>query len=205
MGAKTGLLLRSTADAAEVFRTRPALDKDACRDLLPRLYPEATLTEMGDGDLGECAYPSEGLVYIGCYPGVEIIADRQVVVDLPSTLPSRFVAKDGRNTYLHAMHSVTDWLAMGVWHDGTLIRSLSVAPDSGVMEDIGDPLPFETPFWSGEHPVEQLDLEDDAYPLPFHPLELGEEALESFFGFRVEGYPTDIDPFDIPLMGFRVD
>jgi hypothetical protein len=43
----------------------------------------------------------------------------------------------GRRTILHAMHSVVDWLAFAVWEDNRLIRSLSLAPDGGIIEDIG--------------------------------------------------------------------
>ena len=43
------------------------------------------------------------------------------------------------------------------------------------------------------------------YPLPFHSLELGEEALRALFGFALEGNleETDVDPYEIPLQGFR--
>jgi hypothetical protein len=42
--------------------------------------------------------------------------------------------------------------------------------------------------------------------LPFHPLELGEEALRGLFGFVVEGRPDpdDIDAETVSLRGFRV-
>ncbi|GAA2558618.1 hypothetical protein GCM10010435_32100 [Winogradskya consettensis] len=45
------------------------------------------------------------------------------------------------------------------------------------------------------------------YPLPFHPLELGEDALRALFGFILEGHPEpdDVDPFDVPVHGFRVE
>jgi hypothetical protein len=44
------------------------------------------------------------------------------------------------------------------------------------------------------------------YPLPFHPLALGEEALRALFGFVIEGRPdpADLDPEEVPLHGFRV-
>jgi hypothetical protein len=51
------------------------------------------------------------------------------------------------------MHSVVDWFAFAVWQDGRLKRSLSLSPDSGVLEDIGAKLPFEEPYWSGKHPA----------------------------------------------------
>jgi hypothetical protein len=71
----------------------------------------------------------------------------------PSQLPGRLLTPGaGRRVILHAMHSATDWLAYAVWQDGVLLRSLSLSPDGGITEDIGAPLPFEAPFWAGEHP-----------------------------------------------------
>ncbi|WP_344981659.1 DUF6928 family protein [Streptosporangium fragile] len=203
MGAKTGILVHADGDVAEVLRRAPPLDRDACRLLVSRLYAGERVEEIGDGCLGESAYPPEGVVYVGCFPGVEIVTDLALMVDRPSELFPRHVARGGRRTYLHAMHSVVDWLAFGVWHDGVQIRSLSMSPDDGIMESVGDPLPFELPYWAGEHPADPHH--DSDYPFPFHPLDLGEAALEFFFGFRMEGHPTGIAPCDIPLMGFRVD
>lgn len=42
--------------------------------------------------------------------------------------------------------------------------------------------------------------------MPFHPLELGEDALRALFGFVMEGAPDsgDIDTTDVHLHGFRV-
>lgn len=112
----------------------------------------------------------------------------------------------GRAVTVHAMHSVVDWFAFAVWRDGTLVRALSASPDAGVLEDIGQRLPFEEPYWRGEHRVEGGEGEDeDAYPLPFHPLELGEAALGALFGYHLEG-PVDetlLDPETIPLMRFK--
>ncbi|WP_165949437.1 DUF6928 family protein [Kribbella turkmenica] len=41
-----------------------------------------------------------------------------------------------------------------------------LAPDDGVLENLGEPLPFERPYWAGEHPVE---VDEEPYPLEFHP------------------------------------
>ena len=62
------------------------------------------------------------------------------------------------------------------------------------MENIGSPLAFEGPYWAGEHALEPEDENDDPYPLPFHPLELAEEALRTLFGFNYEGIYLDDDP-----------
>lgn len=51
-------------------------------------------------------------------------------------------------------------------------------------------LPFENPYWSGDHPAVDPEEEEGglAYPFPFHPLELGEAALKEFFGYQIEGF-----------------
>ncbi|MEU7977120.1 hypothetical protein AB0B63_01120 [Micromonospora sp. NPDC049081] len=106
---------------------------------------------------------------------------------------------------VHGMHSTFDSLCFAVWENGELLRSLSISPAAGIGENIGEPYDFEMPYWAGEHPVEPM-LSEDPYPLAFHPLDLGEQALRAFFGFTLEGRPDpdDIDPFDVPLHGFHV-
>ncbi|WP_372441967.1 DUF6928 family protein [Actinoplanes campanulatus] len=106
---------------------------------------------------------------------------------------------------MHGMHSVSDSLSFAVCEDGELVHSLCLSPDDGIEENIGEPYDFELPYRAGEHPVEPM-FSEDPYPLPFHPLELGELALRAFFGFIVEGKiePDDIDPLDVHLHAFRV-
>ncbi|EMI56274.1 hypothetical protein RSSM_02293 [Rhodopirellula sallentina SM41] len=69
------------------------------------------------------------------------------------------------------------------------------------MEDIGERLPFEIPFWNGVYPAVD-DEEKEDYPFPFHPLELGEAALLNFFGYQIEGYADKnlIVPEEFPLV-----
>jgi hypothetical protein len=84
---------------------------------------------------------------------------------------------------------------------GAKTALLALSPDTGIAENIGDPLPFEAPYWAGEHPV------TGRYPLPFHPLELGGGvALRALFGFVFEGrpQPTDVDAESVRLAGFQV-
>jgi hypothetical protein len=102
------------------------------------------------------------------------------------------------------MHSVVDWFAFAQWSDGKLARSLSLSPDSGIIEDIGEKLPFEQAYWAGEHPAVGPESDDDEYPLPFHPLDMGETALSALFGYQLEGalISTLFDPESIPLMRF---
>jgi uncharacterized protein DUF6928 len=202
MGAKTWMLVYANGGVEETLMQSNAIDRNASLQLARDLFPEEKLEPMGDGSL-LCTCPPDDEVHLGCFPGVSIVAAKEFGIDYPSKLSTRFISPArGRTIYLHAMHSAVDWLALAKWVDGQLVRSLSVAPDSGVLEDIGQKLPFEEPFWSGKHPATD---DEDSYPLPFHPLELGEVALKEFFGYQLEGFgdPAPIDPESVPLLRFK--
>jgi len=207
MGAKTAILAYADGDAREVLQGRPTLDRAAALDLVGRVLPGWRVEQVFDGSL-EDGYREEGVANVGCFPGLELLCHRSVQVERPSQLDRHLVeASAGRRLYLHAMHSMVDWLAFALWEDTRLVRSLSVWPDGGVVESIGEPLAFEAPFWAGEH-AEEVDPDPDEppYPLPFGPLHLGEEALRSFFGFVYEGEPQpgDIEPSEVALVGVRL-
>ncbi|MFI0445849.1 DUF6928 family protein [Actinomadura sp. 6N118] len=208
MGAKTGFLLYTDSDAKEVLRTAPAPDPEQTAALIECLYADWVVREVEGSSLGDGCYPPYGTTYAARLPGADIICDQRVMLDRPSQLAAHLVeASAGRRLVLHAMHSVVDWLAFAVWEDGRLIRSLSLSPDNGVMENIGAPFPFEAGYWAGEHPVTHHPAwSDEPYALPFHPLELGEDALRELCGFILEGMPEpdDADPFDVALLGYQL-
>jgi hypothetical protein len=211
MGAKTAILVYADGEPAELLRDARDPEPDATRALVARTNPEwAGSPSSSSGSLGDDLYPGQGTVFAGAFPGVEVLCDQQVMIDRPSELPASLLqaGSNQRRIILHAMHSVNDWLAFAIWESGTLVRSLSLSPGSGIIEDIGTPLDFERPYWAGEHPVLTPSLPGrPPYPLPFHPLELGgEAALRALLGFSVEGRPldTDIDPCAIRLAGFEV-
>jgi len=206
MGAKTWLLMYAEGDPAEILRSGPKLDRAASTALVARLFPAASFVAANDESLA-FACPSGGDVMIGCFPGLTIVAAGELAVDLPSQIDNRFLdLAQGRTVYIHLMHSVVDWFAYAIWKDGQWLRSLSVSPDSGVIEDVGERRAFEAPFWSGERPAVDPEEDPDEYPLPFHPLEMGEAALEALFGYQLEGgINADLlDPDKIPLMAFTV-
>ena len=203
MGAKTWMLVYANGDVGEALRVGPQLDRDATLKLASHLFSRDKLVPIGDGDLSYTCPPDDEL-HTGCFPGISILAAKEFGIDYPSTLPMPFVAAGGSGTlYLHAMHSVVDWLAFAQWIDGRLVRSLSLSPESGILEDIGQRFAFEEPFWSGQHPATDGGEED--YPFPFHPLELGEAALKEFFGYQLEG-PLDralLEPESIRLLKYK--
>lgn len=176
------------------------LNRVATLQLATSLFPKDKLAPIGDGDLSY-TFPPDDEVHAGCFPGVSVVAAKEFGIEYPSKLPVSFIRGHGA-VYLHAMHSVVDWFAFAKWNNGHLVRSLSLSPDSGILEDFGERLPFEEPFWSGQHPAVEGE---DEYPFQFHPLELGEAALKEFFGYQLEG-PIDgslIEPESVPLIKYK--
>ncbi|MEV0821725.1 DUF6928 family protein [Nonomuraea rubra] len=211
MGAKTGVIAYSSADTPlpRLLRTPARPGETATRALIERSFPGRRISPAGPGNLSDDIRPPDDLAYATSFSGAELICCSAFMLDNPSQLPAHLVeASRGRRLVLHAMHSVVDWLAFAVWEDGRLVRSLSLSPGSGIIENLGDPYPFELPYWNGDHPVPLMpEWADQApYPLPFHPLELGEDALRELLGFTVEGSiePEDVDAEAVELLGFSV-
>ena len=196
------MLVYADGDARAALGKQPSIDVDASLRLASSLFGNETFTQIGPGDLSRTCPPDDELD-VGQFPGVAVVAAKEFGIDYPSRIPERFLERAPfPNVYLHAMHSVVDWFAYAQWKSGKLVRSLSLSPDSGVLEDLGNRLPFEEPYWAGEHPA--LDPEEDpaSYPFPFHPLELGEAALQAMFGYQLEGYLDSslLEPESIPLI-----
>ncbi|GAA2502405.1 DUF6928 family protein [Winogradskya humida] len=207
MGAKTALLAFTQGDLRPVLLGTGAADRVKAEHLVREIHPGYAVTPIEDGVLGDWCYPPDDVTYVAMLPGAELLCDRRLILDRPSELPEELLrAGAGRRIIVHGMHSVSDWLCFAVWEDGVLVRSLSLSPDGGIVENIGEPYDFERPYWAGGHPVGST-LTGSPYPLPFHPLELGEDALRALFGFILEGRrePDDVDPFDVPVHGFRVE
>ncbi len=208
MGAKTWMAVIADGDARENLASQPTLDREETRKIASILFPKEKLEPLEDSCLTWTA-PADDEIQIGCFPGLTIVAAKEFAIDNPSAIPIRFLDFAGaRTVHVHAMHSVVDWFAFAVWRNGKLERALSLSPDSGIVEDIGQRLSFEMPYWDGAHPAidpEDMDEGEPAYPFPFHPLQLGEAALAEFFGYQLEGY---IDAFPvntetIPLLRYK--
>ncbi|WP_205648587.1 DUF6928 family protein [Acuticoccus kandeliae] len=197
MGTKAWFIAYFDHDPRKALAGNPALDRTAARNLAERLLPGQVLADTGDGVLA-ALYPTKRQVFAGVYGGVRIVAHNDLAKDKPSEIDRRwFDPSLGEYAYVHATHSGVDWLAFGLWHEGRLVRSLSLNPDDGIFENIGEPLPFEAPYWDGKRPVED-------YPLPFHPLDLSEAAMLHQLGFQFVGKDSEWvwDPYDVPIATF---
>jgi uncharacterized protein DUF6928 len=206
VGAKTALFAFTESDLPAVLRratkddaTRP--DPAAVEAMVRAVHPGYDVIPVRDGFLGDLVFPSETAVYATVLPGAALFCSQRLVSRLPSELPVHLVnLAAGRRVLLHTMQSTVDALTFGVWQDGRVIRSLALSPRDGIVEDIGEPFAFEAPFWGGGRPA------GEGYPLPFHPLDLGEEALRALFGFVREGrpQPDDVDVAEVHMYGFQV-
>ena len=205
MGAKTWMLVYASGDPRVALRNTPSLDVEASIRLATSLFPRERLEEIGRGDLSYTCPPNNE-IHVGHFGDVAVVAAKEFGIDYPSRLRQRFLAQAPfPDAYLHAMHSVVDWFAFAQWKSGTLIRSLSVSPDDGVMENLGSALSFEEPYWSGERPAVDPEDDPDSYPLSFHPLEFGEAALRAMFGYQLEGEidPSLLEPESIELLTLK--
>ena len=81
----------------------------------------------------------------------------------------------------------------------TFNGQLADPPVTGeIVENIGDPLPFEQPLWARHSPHGEQRI-------PFHPLDFGEAALAAILGLPyARGVPDPVEYGTVPLAGFRV-
>ena len=196
MGAKVWMLVYSNGDVLSLWNSAPEPTKDRHQAICKTLFPTKKFTEIDNVTLA-FANPRHGNVHITDLGAVLIVATEAAAIDNPSKLPASLINYPGyQYTYLFAMHSVVDWFAFAIWKNGNIVRSLSLSPDSGIIEDIGEHLLFEQDYWSGKQ--DAIDSEDDkaSYPLPFHPLDFGEHVLLNLLGYQYEGLESlnKVDP-----------
>ena len=208
VGTNASLIVYADADPRQVLRSSPAMDRPAAQGLVRRLFPEHAIEETGDADVMDVLSPDLGRAYAGSYPGLAIVCHSGLGRDRPSGLPQHILgARPCRCVYLIAMISFFDCAAVAAWHDGQPRRSLSVTfngqladpPVTGeIVENIGDPLPFEQSLWARHSP-------HGVHRIPFHPLGLGEAALAAILGLPyARGVPDPVEYGTVPLAGFRV-
>lgn len=205
MGAKTWMLVYSNGDVPSIWAKEPALKSDRHTEVLNYFFPKSKFSEIESSSLAFACPPTDD-VYISDLGDILVVASDVIAIDNPSNISQQFINFKGyKYTYLFAMHSVVDWFAFAIWENGNLIRSLSLSPDSGIIEDIGSKLPFEEDYWLGKHSAVDPEDDEDSYPLPFHPLDFGASALLELMGYQFEGLESlnKVDPESIKMHCFR--
>lgn len=203
MGSKAGLVF--LGDGLPKDTLKAAFEPDLARSAaLASVIAGAPVEHAGVRTLDDQGvWPEPGVMCVGACEGFALVGYREIGPDRPSEIGAWIDAVSPTGS-AHGvfMHSVVDFGAFAVWEHGVLRRSVSLTPDAGIVENIGDAYAFESPFWDGERPL------DDApgYPLPFHPLDFADEALLAFFGFGLERPSSTftVDPGTIGLPAFRI-
>ncbi|SEE87956.1 MULTISPECIES: hypothetical protein [unclassified Streptomyces] len=202
MGSKAAVVVVAAGDPRQAFRRVQEIRHDKSKILAERVLGTAARA-TASLPLDLAVWPDSGTVCAAYLPEFEVICSRELAQSSPSHLTEMVCEwATGRHAYGVFMDSAEDWSAFAVWSGGELVRGVSLSPGSGVIEDLGDRLPFEAPFWEGGRPVRHTP----GYALPFHPIDLGNEALKEFFGFILEGRESVgcLDPEEIEIPAFRV-
>ncbi|MFI9773016.1 DUF6928 family protein [Streptomyces sp. NPDC052415] len=202
MGSKAAVVVFTASEPQGVFRDSGVIDRVRSQHLAETVLRAASCeTSLFTLDLA--VWPDIGVVCAASFPEYEVVCSQELARSQPSELTDWIShLAGGRDAYAVFMHSAEDWGAFAVWSEGRLLRSLSVNPDSGIIENVGERLPFETPFWGGVHSVR----DEAGYSLPFHPIDFGNEALREFFGFILEGREDEscVDPEEVEIPAFKV-
>lgn len=206
VGAKAGILAFSDGDFAGPLRRAPRADAGLTAALVAEVYPGYRAEPVSGCPLVAAAEPPRDIVYALRVPGFGIMCDQRFHPCKPSEMPEHVLGlAAGRRVALCSVHSVDDSFSYAVWDNGALTRSLSVGLSSPelIVEDIGEPLQFERPFWARR----RESLHSHPGRLGFHPLDMGEQALRFLFGFVLEEMtpePGDLDAAQIAMLGYRV-
>jgi hypothetical protein len=208
MGAKAWMLVYTDLEEPLLLSKYGILDRSLSEQLAKSAFPKHRLESLDDLTLCDVCPPDDEIL-AGCFESVSFLSASEFGLDRPSKLNERFVSlTKSKRTFLFAMHSVVDFFAFAVWENGELRRSFSASSDDAIIEDIGQRFEFETPYWNGEHQLEEMEDDDgveSSYPLPFHPLDFGESVLSNLLGYCFEGpMPVDgLDPFDFSLLNYK--
>ncbi|MGP6174959.1 DUF6928 family protein [Corynebacterium sp. A21] len=178
-----------TADSpTAVIESEPRADRGFGRKYLAQLNPAWPISPIGQFPLNRSTPASRGEFYIAGFPGVTIV---QTVVEdleqLSELSPQLLKSLKAREIYAFAENTSTEFGGFAHWHRGELKRSLCARPMQ-LLEDLGLPVPFESPYWAGEHGKQRGGIY-----LPFQPLDLVAEAQRSWLGVDVSPEGPDIN------------
>ena len=209
MGMKCNLLAFSPGLPRDDLAAHAPASRDEARRAAEALLPERVGAPLREGSLLEDSLPLDDELFVGVFGPTVVLAseDFEAFAHLARAGDAR-----GRTAYHVMMHSVSDAAGITVCDAGGAVRRevvLGADMDRAEVEAglVGEPLPFERPFWAGERPLDLLPGEEaDPDDLPFWPMDFGEEALRWAFGFVGEGdpRPDDLDGFAIPVHGFEL-
>ena len=183
-------------------------------EAVSRLLPELVVRPIGVSNVGRGGYPpTEDQVWVSTFGPTVVFGGAE---DGLSTQVAQAAGGEAGWWQL-TIQSSSDFCQFEVREPAGLARELWISGEDSLEDadlmSFGDRLPFEIPYWAGEHRVLWEDEEPDEAALPFHPRDLGEAATAWIFGMAGEGAPGDevqrslgriVGVSDVAMHGFQV-
>lgn len=204
VGFKCALLGLSPRIPREDITTHSEGGPDAAIRFVEGAFPGQFELEPETVTFDECANPTGGEIAVGTWGDTVLLA-----IDDPFTASDRVhAAGDTRHAWILMVHSVVDacgYVTPPAYGDRQVGISGDSNPEELTAALTGSLLPFEEPFVRGDHAVG-----DDEYPMPYHPLALGDAAVAWMFGTMGESPNADevmdalkpIEPWELPMHVF---
>lgn len=210
-----------TPDPLAVLGADPDPDPDAAYALARQLHPDLEVEPTVSATLGEATGPRPDELFIGCYPGLNLLCSAYAARVHPTEIPDLLVRPLAEeHTYLVSFDLEYGWGSFAHWERGELRRAFS-STRLNILQDQGLPHIWERPHWAGEHPIRwRLGELPDPLVLPFDPPGFADTANYEWLGFRY--FPTasaapeqsgewdsdtdrpTVTPGDIRVCGFRL-
>ena len=206
MGSKCNLIVLADGIPKATIASDAAPDPIRTVSALREFFPGVDFQPTGDTELDD-VWPSRGELHACVIDDVFMIADQDIEWFEPTDEISKRL--HAPRAYLFGMHSVSDWGGFVMLEDGRVRRYVNLTCDDGVIDDVGEPLEFEVPYWSGEHD----DLEEEGYDdheqdgyddatLRFHPIDFVNAGLRHLVGVQTEGLVGDPQLLDLKQARF---
>jgi hypothetical protein len=192
--------------------TVPAHDPERARTLIADLglghYRSRGMTTFDEG-----IYPDR--LVIGAYDGAAVIGGPKIIDPFNpvanTPLMPRILATFPKVAVLSvALHSVVNLWGYAYFEGGRLLRAYAGAADCGVVLDQGELLPEERPHFERSvvrdgqrYFYTEIDGRMQEFDASAYGESLAFEAMDRFFGCRLdEGHP-EIDPLALPMEAFK--
>lgn len=216
MGFKTNLIALSADVPRLSITTGSEAGRAAAEAAVAEIFPGRTLTFRETSNIYDASHPGDDTVGVSTYGDTIVLGGAWV---LDTGRDEVLAATGGRQVWEVAIHSVVDLCHIEVRDaQGQIVRRLDryvdMTPEEVGPNTLGEPLPFEAPYWAGQHAdvYDETPGASDDDATPFHPLEMGEAAMGWIFGVYGEGAPTDevqetltvVDGFEVPMHVFAI-
>ncbi|WP_433676980.1 DUF6928 family protein [Microbacterium gorillae] len=178
MGLNFSFLVYSVDGAVDLTRPLPPSESDA---VIRQLFPRTPYRRTTRRRLLDFAFPERTLPVIGAFEDGLLVITRDAHLYDPDILHQRYLRfEEWPDVRLLTSRSINDMFAYGHWHEGRMLRCLSLNAQAQVWRDQGKREAWETDV--AVDPLRWLDLANRAL---YSALRLSGDAAP-FFGDVVD-------------------